>query len=435
MNTEALYELYKKHPKVSTDSRSIEAGDLFFALKGDHFNGNLYAGDAIAKGAAYAVVDDPAVVQSDAYILVEDVLTVLQHLARHHRRQFTIPVIGITGSNGKTTTKELVSAVLGSQYKLHFTQGNLNNHIGVPLTLLSIPMDIEVAVIEMGANHQGEINFLCEIAEPSHGLITNIGKAHLEGFGGIEGVKKGKSELYRFLGRTGGMAFINKDAQFLESLAESVKKKVFYRKSASPSMDVADLEVGLVAAIPFIEVAFLDRATQQLVQVQTNLHGIYNFDNIMTAIAIGKYFKVPGQKIKAAIASYTPSNNRSQLLQKGTNTFVMDAYNANPTSMRAALHAFANIEATKKIAVIGSMLELGEESMIEHHQIAALAKEQAYDHLILIGREFKESALKHDLPHFEDVSSLKAWFDQQSFDGFHIFLKGSRGIRLEQLIS
>jgi UDP-N-acetylmuramoyl-tripeptide--D-alanyl-D-alanine ligase len=435
MNTEALYELYKKHPKVSTDSRSIEAGDLFFALKGDHFNGNLYAGDAIAKGAAYAVVDDPAVVQSDAYILVEDVLTVLQHLARHHRRQFTIPVIGITGSNGKTTTKELVSAVLGSQYKLHFTQGNLNNHIGVPLTLLSIPMDIEVAVIEMGANHQGEINFLCEIAEPSHGLITNIGKAHLEGFGGIEGVKKGKSELYRFLGRTGGMAFINKDAQFLESLAESVKKKVFYRKSASPSMDVADLEVGLVAAIPFIEVAFLDRATQQLVQVQTNLHGIYNFDNIMTAIAIGKYFKVPGQKIKAAIASYTPSNNRSQLLQKGTNTFVMDAYNANPTSMRAALHAFANMEATKKIAVIGSMLELGEESMIEHHQIAALAKEQAYDHLILIGREFKESALKHDLPHFEDVSSLKAWFDQQSFDGFHIFLKGSRGIRLEQLIS
>ncbi|MCO6476521.1 MAG: UDP-N-acetylmuramoylalanyl-D-glutamyl-2, 6-diaminopimelate--D-alanyl-D-alanine ligase, partial [Phaeodactylibacter sp.] len=259
METQKLYELYLGHPKVAIDSRRVEGGSLFFAIKGERFDGNHFAAAALAAGAAYAIVDDPAVVRGERYILVNDSLAALQDLARHHRRQFFIPVIGITGSNGKTTTKELAAAVLGSHYRLHFTQGNLNNHIGVPLTLLAMPADIEVAIIEMGANHQGEIDFLSRIAEPSHGLITNIGKAHLEGFGGIEGVKKGKSELYRFLAETDGMAFINRDEHFLEGLAAPVEKKVFYRRSEKPSLAERDFEVKLLDTKPFVRVAFIDK--------------------------------------------------------------------------------------------------------------------------------------------------------------------------------
>jgi len=434
VSTESLYLLYLKHPVVVIDSREVVPGSLFFAIKGERFDGNQFAEQALDNGAAFAIVDDAEVVKGDRYILVEDVLTCLQDLARYHRRQFTVPVIGITGSNGKTTTKELVAVVLGSHYNLHYTQGNYNNHIGVPLTLLAMSLDTDVAVIEMGANHQGEIDMLCRIAEPSHGLITNIGKAHLEGFGGLEGVKKGKSELYRFLAERQGMAFINRDEPFLEGLAESVTKKVFYKRSTSPSAQVADLEIKLLADYPFLKVAFLDRPTQQLIEVPTQLHGMYNLGNLMTAIALGKYFKVPGEKIKKAIEAYIPSDNRSQLMEYHGNKFLLDAYNANPTSMKGAILAFGNVEAPRKAAILGDMLELGTDSRKEHEAIAKLALEQHYELLVFVGNEFKAAAEAHGVRHFESAEALKEWFGQQKFEGLYFLVKGSRGIGLERII-
>ncbi|MCB9294716.1 MAG: UDP-N-acetylmuramoyl-tripeptide--D-alanyl-D-alanine ligase [Lewinellaceae bacterium] len=433
MKLQELYELYLRHPKVSIDSRKVEPGCLFFAIKGERFDGNQFAAAALAAGAAYAVVDDPAGAQGGRCIVVEDSLQTLQELARHHRRQFFIPVIGITGSNGKTTTKELAAAVLGSHYRLHFTQGNFNNHIGVPLTLLAMPPDVEVAVIEMGANHQGEIDFLSRIAEPSHGLITNIGKAHLEGFGGIEGVKKGKSELYRFLAETGGMAFVNRDERFLEGLAAPVQKKVFYRRSAKPSLQERDIEIRLLADRPFVRVAFIDPAGKEY-EANSQLIGIYNFNNIMTAIALGKYFKVPCAKIARAIEAYVPANMRSQLLERDGNTIVLDAYNANPNSMREAILTFAAMDARRRIAILGDMLELGEDSRQEHERIAELAAQQGFDDAVFVGPEFEATARTGGFRHFANVGELKRWFDAQGFRGCHILIKGSRGIRLEEVL-
>ena len=433
MNIQALYEVYLRHPHVTTDSRQVRAGSLFFALRGERFDGNQFAQQALADGAVFAVVDDPSVALDSRFILVDNTLNALQELARHHRRQFDIPVVGITGSNGKTTTKELASIVLGSHYRLHFTQGNLNNHIGVPLTLLAMPLGVEVAVIEMGANHQGEIDLLSRIAEPSHGLITNIGKAHLEGFGGIEGVKKGKSELYRFLAETGGTAFINRDAAFLEELAEPVKKKVFYRRSDHPTSTEPDIEIQLLSTQPYISAAFLGRQ-EQLVKVHSSLIGEYNFSNIMTAIALGKYFKVPEEKIVSALEAYVPSNNRSQILEQNGNTFLLDAYNANPTSMREALLAFRGMEGRLKIAILGEMLELGGESRVEHEAIARLATTQHFEAVVFVGKEFQPVAEALGFHYFPDVAKLKDWFDTQNFQGYHILIKGSRGNRLEQLL-
>lgn len=433
METQKLYELYLGHPKVAIDSRRVEGGSLFFAIKGERFDGNQFAAAALAAGAAYAVVDNPEVAQGERYILVNDSLAALQDLARHHRRQFFIPVIGITGSNGKTTTKELAAAVLGSHYRLHFTQGNLNNHIGVPLTLLAMPADIEVAIIEMGANHQGEIDFLSRIAEPSHGLITNIGKAHLEGFGGIEGVKKGKSELYRFLAETDGMAFINRDERFLEALAAPVEKKVFYRRSEKPSLAERDFEVKLLDTKPFVRVAFIDKEGKEY-QADSRLIGAYNFGNIMTAIALGKYFKVPCEKIVRAIEAYIPGNMRSQILERGGNTFVLDAYNANPTSMREAILTFAAMDSPRKIAILGHMLELGEDSQPEHERIAELAAQQGFDDAVFVGPLFEAAARTAGFRHFATVAELKQWFNAQQFQGCHFLIKGSRGIRLEEVL-
>ncbi|MCO6489869.1 MAG: UDP-N-acetylmuramoyl-tripeptide--D-alanyl-D-alanine ligase [Phaeodactylibacter sp.] len=433
MKLQDLYALYLRHPSVSIDSRKVEPGCLFFAIKGDRFDGNQFAAAALAAGAAFAVVDDPAVARGDRFIVVENSLQTLQELARHHRRQFFIPVIGITGSNGKTTTKELAAAVLGSHYRLHFTRGNLNNHIGVPLTLLAMPQDVEVAVIEMGANHQGEIDFLSRIAEPSHGLITNIGKAHLEGFGGIEGVKKGKSELYRFLAETGGMAFINRDERFLEGLAATVQKKVFYRRSENPSLQERDIEIRLLADRPFVRAAFIDPAGKEY-EANSQLIGIYNFNNIMTAIALGKYFKVPGAKIVRAIEAYVPANMRSQLLERDGNTIVLDAYNANPNSMREAILTFAAMDARRRIAILGDMLELGEDSRQEHERIAELAAQQGFDDAVFVGPEFEAAARAGGFRHFANVGELKRWFDAQGFRGCHILIKGSRGIRLEEVL-
>lgn len=430
---EELYQIFQSCKGITTDSRKIEGGELFLALKGDRFDGNAYASQAIAKGAAYAVVDDPSVAKGANYFLVDDTLKALQGLGRHHRRQFDIPVVGITGSNGKTTTKELVAAVLSKKYKLHFTQGNFNNHIGVPLTLLGMPADTELAVIEMGANHQGEIDELSRIAEPSHGLITNIGKAHLEGFGGIEGVKKGKSELYRFLAEVNSLAFINRDERFLESLAAPCERQVLYGRGSLGGKGYIPVE--LTAEQPFLAFAFRDPVSGRRVESGSKLIGRYNFNNVMTAVALGVYFNVPGDSIKAAVEAYLPENMRTQILEKGGNTFFMDAYNANPTSMRNAVLAFAEMEADRRIAILGEMLELGADSDEEHEAIVRLALDQPFERTILVGQSFEQLAKEAGLQHFSDVQALKSWFEQQNFAGVHIMVKGSRSNKLEGLLS
>lgn len=430
---ESLYNIFLRHPLVCTDSRKITPGCLFFALRGDTFDGNAFAAAALEAGAAHAIADDPSLPNMPGLIRVDNVLKTLQDLARHHRRQFSVPVIGITGSNGKTTTKELVSAVLASHYRTHFTRGNLNNHIGVPLTLLAMPADTEVAVIEMGANKRGDIAELCDIAEPSHGLITNIGKAHLEGFGGIEGVKLGKSEMYRFLEKTEGVVFLNRDEPFLPELAQGVRKVIQYGKTERLTGEPGALEIQLLAGQPFLEVAFLS-ASQEEVRVYSQLIGLYNFGNIATAIALGKYFKTPAQKIKEAIEAYAPSNLRSQIISKGANTVIMDAYNANPTSMRNALLTFAGMETSQRVAILGDMLELGEAALTEHQMILNLALEKGFEQVILVGPIFGALDKPGRVLHFSTQEELADWLRAHPFAKAHILLKGSRRIGLERLL-
>jgi len=424
MNTlEPLYSHFLKNPVISTDSRKIPEGAIFFALKGERFDANRFVRHALAGGASLAVADDPSLAGVKGVFLVGNVLQTLQGLARLHRRQFSVPVIAITGSNGKTTTKELVSAVLGAHYKTHCTTGNLNNHIGVPLTLLSMPTGAEMAVIEMGANHQGEIAMLCDVAEPTHGLITNIGKAHLEGFGGLEGVKQGKSELYRYLEAHDGIAFINKGEPFLSELAQGVKNVVAYGMS----------EVQLLEEQPFLKMAFLAHSRQRI-EIQTQLIGRYNSRNVATAIAVGNYFGVPPEKIKQAIESYLPSNLRSQIIRKGSNTVVMDAYNANPTSMRNAIETFTMLPASGKAVILGDMLELGEATRDEHLTILKLALEKGFGQVILVGPVFEEAAKAFSVPHFPGVEELASWVRQHPFSNTSILLKASRKIGLERLL-
>lgn len=434
MTIEQLYEIYQQHPSVSTDSRQVGKGDLFFALRGERFDGNQYAAKALEQGAAYAIVDAPAAVISDRTILVENARTTLQELARHHRRQFYIPVIAICGSNGKTTTKDLVSSVLSSHYRTHHTQGNFNNHIGVPLTLLAMPKETEVAVLEMGANRLREIDFLCKIAEPTHGLITNIGKEHLEGFGSLEGVKQGESELYRYLAAQNGMAFIDKDEDFLEDLALPVRKKLFYHETQTLEVNSRIYGVQLLQAFPTVQAAFLDDDGNRF-EVHSQLFGKYNFSNIMTAIVLGRYFKVPAQKIKAAIEAYQPLSNRSQIKKIDSNTFILDAYNANPSSMEQALSSFREMKGANKIAILGHMLELGAASLAEHQRIADLALAQGFDRVIFVGREFQPVVQALDVLYFENTDTLREWFDTQHFERVYFLLKGSRGIQLEKLLA
>ena len=432
MSTTELYPIYLQHPKITIDSRQVPKDSLFFALKGERANGNAFAQDAIDKGAAYAIVDAPDLPKHERFIKVDSVLQTLQDLARHHRRQFHIPVVGITGSNGKTTTKELVAEVLSSTYQLHSTPGNYNNHIGVPLTLLGMPADTELAVIEMGANAQGEVDMLSRIAEPSHGLITNIGKAHLEGFGGIEGVKKGKSELYRFLAEVGGMVFINLEEPFLQELATPCKDQVHYRRSAEKPAALYNIQ--LIREQPFVAIAFHDAESGKTVEADSRLIGIYNFHNIITAVALGQFFSVPASKIKAAIEGYLPENMRTQILQRGSNTILQDAYNANPTSMASAIRAFHNMEAKKRVLILGDMLELGADSAPEHRAIIELAQSLVFDDILLVGKAFEPVAREQQLPHFPDVEALKVWFQSADITDTHILIKGSRGIKLERVL-
>lgn len=424
MKTEALYKLYQQHPSVQTDTRKLKEGDIFFALKGPNFNGNLFAKQALEAGAAYAVIDEAVEGMDDRFILVDDVLSSLQELAGYHRQQFSIPFIAITGSNGKTTTKELVYTVLASHFKTYTTQGNLNNHIGVPLTLLSIPVDAEMAVIEMGANHQKEIAGYCVYTDPTHGIITNCGKAHLEGFGGIEGVRKGKGELYDYIRSHNGTIFRFNDFDYLHEMSKGIEKVIGYGTHEGA------ITGEVIASEPFLEVRITKGAS--FTQVSTQLVGAYNVSNVLCAIAIGKTFGVPDEKIKDAIETYIPSNSRSQMVEKDGNHIILDAYNANPTSMRAAIENFAKLKAPSKVLMLGGMMELGEDSITEHQQIIDLINNYPWQNVVLVGGDFKNTTHNHLF--FTNSTEAANWFKQQNFSGTHLLIKGSRSMQMEKIL-
>ncbi len=424
MNIEEIYRLYLENPSLETDTRKIKKGDLFFALRGPTYNGNQYAEQALQLGASYCICDEATEFKSEKIILVTDVLTTLQQLAKYHRNQFTIPFIAITGSNGKTTTKELVSAVLATRYKTYTTEGNLNNHIGVPLTILRVQKDAEIAIIEMGANHRKEIASYCEYCLPTHGNITNCGKAHLEGFGGEEGVRIGKGELFDFIRQNRGTAFINADYDYLEEMSTGIENIVRYGETKG------ELTGRIVNDDSYLEVGITKGAN--LPSIKTQLVGGYNLPNILTAVCIGKAFNVPEDAIQKAIEGYSPSNSRSQLVQQHGNKVIMDAYNANPTSMKAAIENFAKMEGDKKIIILGAMRELGEASLYEHGAIVKLLEQYPWQQVALVGEDFT------DLPpaylHFSDSLQAKEWYQQQKFQNCHILVKGSRGLQMEKVV-
>jgi len=424
MEIQKLYQKYVECRKVSTDTRKIEAGCIFFALKGEKFDGNQFAAKALDLGASYAVIDDASVAKDERYILVNDVLATLQLLAIHHRDQLEMPVIGLTGSNGKTTTKELIKEVLAARYKVFATQGNWNNHIGVPLTILSLSDEFEIAVIEMGANHVGEIAALCKIAKPTHGLITNIGKAHIGTFGGFENIIRGKSELYQHLITNNGIVFINSQDHILHNMAKRFNNPFFYPSKG----DYYQCE--FIAADPFVRLKSEDGT-----ELQTQIIGAYNFHNIAVALCIGKFFDVPSGKALQAIASYVPSNNRSQIIKRGSNTIIMDAYNANPSSMQVAVENLANMSAQKKVLILGDMFELEEEAEFEHSNLGKLISEKKFDEIFLCG-ELMAFAAKHakQALHFENKQQLISHLKEHKIENALILLKASRGIGLETLV-
>jgi UDP-N-acetylmuramoyl-tripeptide--D-alanyl-D-alanine ligase len=426
MSIDQLYEIYKQYPSVQTDTRKLKVGDIFFALKGDNFNGNSFAEKAIKAGATYAVIDEKQFEIEGKTILVEDVLIALQQLAKHHRQQFSIPFIAITGSNGKTTTKELVHAVLSSSFKTYTTDGNLNNHIGVPLTILKIKEDAGMAVIEMGANHQLEIASYCEYAMPTHGIITNCGKAHLEGFGGIEGVKKGKGELYDYLRSNNGTAFVMWDYEYLQEMTKGISGIIKYG-----TREDAHVIGKINKSDPYLEVGItsgLDPIT-----IHTQLVGEYNLPNVLAAVTVGQFFKVKEQEIKKAIDNYSPSNSRSQLVETGTNKIILDAYNANPSSMKLAIENFSKLQAPNKVLILGGMAELGDESLDEHKIIVELIRQSHWKNVVLVGGDF----LKIDHPYisFSKATEAKEWLNQQHFENTHLLIKGSRSMKMENVLA
>lgn len=424
MLIEELYPIFLKHPSVQTDTRKLKAGDFYFALKGAHFNGNNFATQALEKGAAYAIVDEEIALFDKRIIKVDDVLNTLQQLAKYHRQQFNIPFLAITGSNGKTTTKELIHAVLSSRYKTYTTEGNLNNHIGIPLTLLKIKADAEFAVIEMGANHQKEIASYCTYTLPNFGLINNCGKAHLEGFGGIEGVRKGKGELYDFIRETNGAIFINWDYDYLQEMSKSIDHKITYGTTN------AETTGHLAEGEPFLKVEITSDAT--IGTIETQLVGEYNLPNVLAAVCAGIFFKVPPEKIKQAIEEYQPTNSRSQLIETGTNKIILDAYNANPSSMKAAIENFANLHADKKVILLGGMAELGEESLIEHKAVIDLLQQYKWLTVALVGGDYSKN--DHPYHNFKNVNEAREWFLQQHFHHTYLLIKGSRSMKMEDVL-
>ncbi|MEM9679425.1 MAG: UDP-N-acetylmuramoyl-tripeptide--D-alanyl-D-alanine ligase [Bacteroidota bacterium] len=419
-----LHSKFLECSSVCTDTRKLTENCLYVALKGEHFDGNTFAKQALANGAKYAVVDNPAIAESEDYILVDDTLQVLQQLANYHKKQIDIPIIALTGSNGKTTTKELIHAVLKTTYAVKATIGNLNNHIGVPLSLLCLEASDDMGIIEMGANHQKEIEFLCTIAEPNYGLITNFGKAHLEGFGGVEGVIKGKSELYQAIRSHEGTAFINtNDPLQIRQIGDYSKVVRFGSESDNA------IVIEFIDANPFVHVLYKDT------EIKSQLIGDYNFSNIAIAIALGDYLKVPVEQIKVAIESYVSSNNRSQILEINSNTIILDAYNANPTSMKAAIDNFKQLDGDHKVLFLGDMFELGEDAAKEHQAIVDTVEHYFDSPVYLCGEHFYSTTTrKPNLSAYRDFESLKSVISRITFENTKMLIKGSRGMALERVL-
>ncbi len=424
MIIEELYQRFQKCTVVCTDTRKIEKDCLFFALKGENFNGNEFASRAIASGAKYCVVDEKQDATDERYIVVENALEALQNLATFHRNQLQIPIIALTGSNGKTTTKELINAVMSKKYKTTATQGNLNNHIGVPLTLLQMNQHTEIGIVEMGANHPKEIGLLCEIAQPDYGLITNFGKAHLEGFGSLKGVIKAKSELYDYLMAHDKTIFVNENDPI--QVSQTLNSKKVYKFGVLTSSDTV---LELTETQPYVTLKYNDSI------IKSQLTGAYNFNNIAVAIAVGSYFKVDPKDIVFAIEDYTPTNNRSQILEKGSNTIIMDAYNANPTSMLAALENFKQLHQQHKIIFIGDMFELGQTAESEHQSIVDYLEKNDLGKIYLIGKNFFKTRVDFsNIEKFETFDDLKLNLQNHPIKDSFILIKGSRGMALERIL-
>ncbi|MBK5196328.1 MAG: UDP-N-acetylmuramoyl-tripeptide--D-alanyl-D-alanine ligase [Proteiniphilum sp.] len=431
MKTEELYSLFLHYPNITTDSRICPRDSIFFALKGENFNGNLFAEKALEDGCAYAVVDewpeDEPV--NERIIVVDDVLTSLQKLANYHRRKLKIPIIGITGTNGKTTTKELIAIALSREFKAAYTQGNFNNHIGVPLTLLSMNRSHEIGVVEMGANHPGDIRELCEIAEPDFGLITNVGRAHLEGFGTFENLVRAKGELYDFIREHEGKVFVNKESHILYEMSDGMDR-ILYGKN-DPSLFASG---SIADATPFLEFdwSFFDSSYR----VKTNLVGEYNFDNAIAAVAVCKFFGINAERISAALEEYEPQNHRSQFKRTEKNDLIIDAYNANPTSMKASLDFFTSIPSSlPKMVILGEMKELGDVSDEEHRKMVQFLREQPYNSVYLVGSVFKNQTDAGDIFHlFDNVDELIVKLEKEPVSDHYILLKGSHSIHLEKAV-
>ncbi|MDR0865527.1 MAG: UDP-N-acetylmuramoyl-tripeptide--D-alanyl-D-alanine ligase [Candidatus Symbiothrix sp.] len=431
MSIEQLYEIFRQHPVITTDSRHCPEGSLFFALKGDKFDGNDYIEQTLTAGVAYAVGDRSDLSADERIIQVDNVLQTLQNLANYHRRQMNATVIAITGTNGKTTTKELIATALSSKYKTLYTQGNLNNHIGVPLTLLQLKPEHEFAVIEMGANHPREIRELCLMAEPDYGLITNVGKAHLEGFGSLEGVVRTKTELYDFLREKGGTVFGNSDNLILKDLYAYLSM-VYYGTSSE-----AFIQGKITASAPTLAFEWKNEKNEGNNKILTHLVGSYNFENVLAAICVANYFGVEDEKINDSIASYIPTNNRSQNQKTGKNELIIDAYNANPSSMQAALDNFKSLDVSPKMVILGEMKELGNYNKEEHQKLveSLSSPEKKMDKVWLVGENFKEcSSLNPEWQVFSKTDDLLAYLQTTSLSGYFILIKGSRGNQLEKVI-
>ncbi|MEI6048577.1 MAG: UDP-N-acetylmuramoyl-tripeptide--D-alanyl-D-alanine ligase [Bacteroidota bacterium] len=426
MKTEQLYNIFKESCGVTTDSRTVGEGQIFFALWGGNYNGNMFASEALVKGASWAVIDDP-LFETEKTILVDDCLLELQALASHHRKEMNVPVLAITGTNGKTTTKELLASIMAKKLNIHYTKGNLNNHIGVPLTILSAPAGTEMMIIEMGANHAGEISLLCQIAKPDYGIITNIGTAHLEGFGSSDGVIKAKTELYEYLRKVNGIALFN-DRNPL--LAEKIFKFI---NRAVPFSDPTGIELLVVMEPSELNLKIVATYQHHTYNICTNLFGSYNLENIKAAIATGLFLGVEMNDIAGAIENYQPANNRSQIKITKNNTLICDSYNANPTSMRLALESFSGIQAERKLVILGDMLELGEKSEDEHIKLLNELQSHKIEKILLVGTQFQKASSKYGIKSFSDVNTLIDFLKSEPVTGNTILIKGSRGIGLEKI--
>lgn len=418
-----LYDLFIHNPQITTDSRNCPKGSIFFALKGDKFDGNQYAGKALASGCVYAVIDNPDYYIGERTILVDNVLKTLQQLAHHHRKVLGLPIIGITGTNGKTTTKELLAAVLSTKFNLLYTEGNFNNHIGVPLTLLRLTHDHEMAVIEMGASHPGDIKELVDIVHPNYGIITNVGRAHLEGFGSFEGVIRTKGELYDYIRRSKGKIFIKKENEYLQSIAKGIEQITY------GNGDDAFASGRVVSCDPFL--VFNWKQQGKLHTVETHMIGSYNLDNVLAAVAVGRFFKIPAERISRAIAAYEPTNNRSQFKKTENNELIIDAYNANPSSMKVALDNFITMPVQPKAIILGDMRELGPTSDELHAEVVEQIKKGQFDKVFLCGEHF--SKVGKEFSPFATTEAMTEELRRQPLKGYHILIKGSHSMGLEKL--